>query len=894
MANFFRRTRLLIPVILSFVVWPLGAWASDWVAKVDDQSGLPVLVHGGSPVVASSFVFFESNWGWTYFPTEFKINTPYNYSLTGQNKTLDFDMAAKIQKKGEQELTWDFVLDAHSTKSGVMGGGLVFKFDPTLFSGEMGVPVLLPDNKGWSWGNAQGRHIEMRFEPALARVYFEPGDKSEVRAFFYKDTIKPGRQTVKATLSLSGDVALGPTTTERFGLSDPKSWPSDKLDWKTSPVDLSFLNADEKPAGKRGFVKASGEQLLFADNTPARFWGTNVTAYALFRTPDDEIKQQAKRLSALGFNLVRLHHHDSPWVFPNIFGDPSLTHDTQQPSPESLKKIDWWIKCLKDEGIYVWLDMHVERAFTEKDNIYGFEEMPKNSNGTANLKGYAYVNITIQQAMKRFAAAYLSHVNTYTGLAYKDDPAIAAVLITNENDVTHHFGNVLLPDKDVPKHNKIYMAAAEGFANQHNLSSRKTWRSWEPGPSKLFLNDLERRFDADMIQHLRDLGVKVPIATTSSWGYDPLSSLPALTSGDVIDVHSYGGTGQLEKNPLTSDGLINWIAAGQVTGKPLTVTEWNSEPFPTPDRHSLPLYIASTASHQGWDALMQYAYSQEALSGGSMSASNWHAYNDPALLATMPAAALLYRRADVHEASTTYVFAPTPGTLFNRLITPKNSALLRTAMEKGKLQIAMPQTPELPWLQQGPISSNAQVFHDPDQSLLDANATESTTDTGELKRDWKQGIYTIDTPRTQAATGWIGGESISLGNIQVQVKTAYASVVVQSLDSSPVGQSQDLLISLGTRAIPKADDQIPFYVEPLEGTLTIQAPQGLTLFTQGTLAQMKKLPATYLDGRYTIKFDGVQASNWLFLKKSVPQVAASGNGQPSPAHKAPSNAAASQ
>jgi len=34
---------------------------------------------------------------------------------------------------------------------------------------------------------------------------------------------------------------------------------------------------------------------------------------------------------------------------------------------------------------------------------------------------------------------------------------------------------------------------------------------------------------------------------------------------------------------------------------------------------------------------------------------------------------------------------------------------------------------------------------------------------------------------------------------------------------------------------------------------------------------MKKLPATYLDGRYTIKFDGLQASNWLFLKKDVTQ-----------------------
>ncbi|MGF0238609.1 cellulase family glycosylhydrolase [Rhodococcus sp. IEGM1300] len=871
MAQFFRGTRLLLPILVSCAVWPFSTWASDWIARVDDKSGLPVVVRGGSPVVASNFSFFEGNWGWTYFATEFKITGPYAYSLAGQNKTLDFDLAAKIQKQDPQNMTWNFVLDAHSKKSGVMGGGVVFNFDPALFSGEMGEPVLLPDNKGWAWGNEKGRRIEMRFEPALARVYFETGDRSEVRAFFYKNSVEPGQQKIKATMSISGDVALGPTTTERFGLVDPKSWPADKVDIKTSPVDLSFLNADEKPAGKRGFVKASGEQLMFADNTPARFWGTNISAYAIFRTTDEDIKRQAKRLSALGFNLVRLHHHDSPWVSPNMFGDPALTKDTQKLSPESLKKIDWWIKCLKDEGIYVWLDMHVERAVTQKDNIYAFDELTKNSQGTADIKGFAYVNSTIQEAMKRFAKDYLTHVNTYTGLAYKDDPAIAAVLITNEDDITQHFGNALLPDKNVPKHNKLYMAEAQAFANQHGLSADKTWRAWEYGPSKLFLNDLEHRFNVDMIQNLREIGVKVPIATTSSWGGDSLSSLPALTAGDVIDVHNYGGSGQLEKNPLTTDGIVDWIAAGQVTGKPLTVTEWNNEPFPTPDRHTLPLYIAGTASHQGWDALMQYAYSQEPLNGGWVTADNWHTYNDPAVLSTLPAAALLYRRADVSEAKTTYVFAPTPATLFGQQITPINSALLRTAMEKGKLQIAMPQTPELPWLQQGPIVADAQVFHDPNQSLLDANATESTTDTGELKRNWKQGTYTIDTPRTQAATGWIGGESISLANVQVQVKTAYASVVVQSLNATPLGRSQDLLISLGTRAIPQDEGKVPFYVEPLEGTLTIQAPAGLTLFTRDTPTQMKKVPATYADGRYTIKFDGVQAANWLFLTKNAPR-----------------------
>lgn len=883
MTTLFRRTQTLSLTILTLVLLPLTSWAAEWVASVDERTGLPTLARGGSPVMSSSFNFWGSNWAWTYMPTAFKVTAPYSYSLTGKNSTLDFDLSANIQKEDEQKLTWDLTLDARSMMPDVIGGGIVFKFDPATFTDEMGEPVLLADNRGWSWGDAQGRHIEMRFEPALTSLYFERGNKAQLRAFFYKDAITPGRQRIKATLSVTGGIALGPTTAERFGLVDPTTWPSDNLDWKTSPVDLSFLNAQEKPAGKRGFVKAAGEQLLFADNTPARFWGTNLAAYTLFNTPDDVIKQQARRLSALGFNLVRLHHHDSPWVSPNIFGDGKLTQGTQQLSAESLKKIDWWIKCLKEEGIYVWLDLHVQRALMANDNIYGFDEIRK-SKDVADLKGYAYVNITIQQAMKRFAEAYLTHVNPHTDLAYKDDPAIAAVLITNENDITHHFGNSLLPDKQVPKHNQIYMAEAEAFANQHNLPTSQTWRAWEHGPAKLFLNDLEQRFNTEMIQHLRTLGVKVPIATTSTWAGNGLSSLPALTAGDVIDVHSYGGGGQLEKNPLTTDGLLHWIAAGQVVGKPLTVTEWNSEPFPTPDRHALPLYMAGMASHQGWDALMQYAYSQEPLTGW-ITASNWHAYNDPAMLATLPAAALLYRRGDVREAKTTYIFAPTPAALFNQPITAANSTLLRTAAEKGKLLIAMPETTELPWLKQSSIPTNAQVLHDQNQALLDVNASESTTDTGELKRNWQKGIYTIDTPRTQAATGWIGGESITLGDIQIQAKTANASVVVQSLDGAPVAQSQDLLISLSARAVPRDSRKTPFYVEPLEGMLTIKAPQGLKLFTQGILAQIKELPVTYLDGRYMITLDGAQMSNWLFLKSdSQPTTEIAATASSPPAH----------
>lgn len=845
---------------------PTSVRSEAWQVSIDEQNGLPVVTQGGGPVMSAKFDFWAQDWSWTGFQTALSVDGPGRYTLQGLNKALDFELKAAITQVQPQTLAWDFDLDAHSRQRDVIGGGMVFQFDPAQIAGAMGAPQLLADNRGWSWGGTeQGRRVEMRFDPPLAKVYFERGNPSELRAFFYKDAIAAGKQQVKAVLNVTGDIALAPTPTERFGLVDPTAWPEDQLDWRTSPVDLSFLNARQKPAGKHGFVQARGEQLVFEDNTPVRFWGTNLSAYALFKSPDEEIAQQAKRLSALGFNLVRLHHHDSPWVSPNVFGDGTQVRDTQQLDAESMRKLDLWIKALKDEGIYIWLDLHVQRALTAQDGIDDFGELAKGQ-ARVDLKGYAYVNASIQQAMKHFAAQYLGHVNPLTGLAYKDDPAIAAILLTNENDITQHYGNALLPDKDVPRHSQRYMAAAKAFASQHDLPADLTWRAWQPGPSKLFLNDLEQRFNADMIAHLRALGVRVPIATTSTWGGNDLSALPALTVGDVIDAHSYGASGQLEKNPLTSDGLIDWLAAAQVVGKPLTVSEWNAEPFPLPDRHSLPLYIAGTASHQGWDAMLQYAYSQQAFNPGWRTADNWHAYNDPALLATMPAAALMYRRGDVQPASTRYVFAPSPETLYNQDITPRTSALLRTAVGLGQLQIALPVTPQLPWLKPAAIADGATVLHDPAQALLPADATESVSDTGELKRNWQSGLYTIDTPLTQAATGWLGGRTITLGDVQVQASTPYASIAVQSLDGVVLGQSRSLLVSLGTRAVPQPEENTRFHVEPLKAQLSIKAPAGLKLFARDAQAQLKPLPASYRDGRYHITLDGTYMSNWMFLK----------------------------
>lgn len=859
--------RPLFMAIAFFFASQNAALAAPWVMSVDQRHGLPTVSIGGASVVSSDFVFWRKDWVWSDLSTDFKVVAPFSYAVTGKNRGLNFDLNARVGKASDRQLAFTFDLDVRSTTPDAIGGGMSFKFNLASFGPKLGEPELLPDKRGWAWGKVGGARMEIRFDPPLAAVYFERGQKAEVRAYFYHGEVPQGQRRYTATFTLTGDTIIGPTLAERFGLDDSSQWPTAILDWpiapwNISPVDLSFLNALEKPAGKRGFLKADGERLVFADGTPARFWGTSLTANALFGTDRENVRQQARRLSELGFNLVRMTHTDSFWVSPNIFGDNKQA-DTKTLNPLMLEKLDWWIKCLKDEGIYVWLDLHVQRNFKPADGITDFDEIAKGK-PTADLKGFNYVNASIQEAMRRFNEAYVTHLNPFTGLRLKDDPAIIALLLTNENDVTHHFGNALLPDKKVPRHNTIYMREAEAFAARHGLPKDKTWRSWEHGPSKIFLNDLERGFNAGMIRHLRGLGARAPIVTTASWGNNPLSSLPALTAGDIVAVHSYGGPGELEKDPLYAANFMHWMAAAQVAGRPLSVPEWNVSPFPAPDRHATPLFIAGSASLQGWDAVMQYAYSQQALANRG-SPSNWHAFNDPALLATLPAAALAYRRGDVQEARTTYVFAP-GRELFNRSVSPANSVTLRTAAERGKLVIALPKTPELPWLAESAVPAGAKVITDPAVSLIEPEASAATSDTGELRRDWEQGTYTIDTPRTQAAMGFIGGRAIALKDVEIATETRNATVAVQSLDGKPISASREILISLGARAVPQGANQ-PFRSEPVTGRLAIRAPAGLKVYRQhGLVRDAREVAARYEGGRYRIELERNLASYWLVLK----------------------------
>lgn len=84
------------------------------------------------------------------------------------------------------------------------------------------------------------------------------------------------------------------------------------------PVDISFVFEGEKPAGKHGFLKTKGRNLVFEDGVNVKFWGTNFNGAGCF-PEHDYAEKLAKRLSKIGINLVSLHQLDSEWHTPNIF-----------------------------------------------------------------------------------------------------------------------------------------------------------------------------------------------------------------------------------------------------------------------------------------------------------------------------------------------------------------------------------------------------------------------------------------------------------------------------------------------------------------------------------------------------------------------------------------------
>lgn len=781
-----------------------GTGGASWTLERSRNGGW-VMSRDGVPVVRCNPVGWGAGWAWALGgPSPWKVEGgAYRARIPMEKLQLALSLAWATAPSGA-DIT--IVPEMRAGLVGSPGVGFELVVDASAVpAGARGQkPALLSDGRGWRWDLGGGEVVEVLMEPPVMKAVLDRNDPFRPRLLLLAGDVAATSSAtvmkVRGPAGLAGVVAPW----ERYDPAEPGSWAVSTVDWRSSPIDLSYLN--HTPAGSRGRVRADGERLVYGDGGEARFWGTNLSGFSLFSGTKEDVQRQAKRLASLGFNLVRLHHHDSHWVNPNVF---MRGESTQALNPQALDRIDWWVKCLRDEGIYVWIDMQVGRRFRAGDGVPGFAELGRQDGGSP--KGFLFVNERIQELMLLFQHAYFNRVNAYTGLRYPEDPAVLAVLLTNESGLTWHFGNLMLADKNNPVHQKMFEERARRFARQAGLNEGAALRTWEPGVSQIVLNELEAQTFDRLTDDLRAMGFQGLVAPTSTWGGKPVYGLPSMLVGDVIDAHAYAEEEFLSVDMSRQSTFLNELASAQVAGRPMTVSEWGME-HPKVDRFVGTPVVAATAARQGWDAVLQYAYWQEGL-GQAQQLRSWSIAWDPAQVSQMPAAALVYRLGLLSPASRTRTVKLTRAEVYEKNTSAVTDERLRPDLGSTRLRIGLPDLPMVAW----------------DDGIEAAGASDdSAAGSGEdsLEFDWRAGVARMVSPRAVMATGWIGGAAQRLGGVVLELETKKASAWVVSLDDKPIAESSRVFITLAARAMGMPGNEASVRTEQVVGRIVLPGEQG--------------------------------------------------------------------
>ncbi|MGQ9513865.1 MAG: carbohydrate binding domain-containing protein [Thermoproteota archaeon] len=198
------------------------------------------------------------------------------------------------------------------------------------------------------------------------------------------------------------------------------------LPWDDGEETVTSLSERlDKPAGKFGYVRVGEDGHPYVGEKRIRFLGVNIVGGAAFPRKEDAEKIAA-RLAKFGINIVRFHHIDAYWESFNIF-DKTFSN-TRNLNQEALDRLDYFVAKLKENGIYVDLNLLVSRLFTSADGLP--EEVELVDWKDQQVLGFFMEDV--KDLELEYARQLLTHINPYTGLTYAEDPAVAFVEIVNE------------------------------------------------------------------------------------------------------------------------------------------------------------------------------------------------------------------------------------------------------------------------------------------------------------------------------------------------------------------------------------------------------------------------------------------------------------------------------
>jgi len=574
-----------------------------------------------------------------------------------------------------------------------------------------------------------------------------------------------------------------------------------------APLDISFLFEEEKPAGKHGFLKAEGDRFVFEDGTPVRFWGTNLNGGACFPEKDYAPKL-AKRIASYGCNMVRLHQLDSEANIPNIYmcRRGIRLNDTQHFDPESLDRLDYMIACMKKEGIYIYLDMAVSRVFRSGDGVANYD-LPKRSTP------YCIIDDHMIRLQKQFMDAIWNHVNPYTGIAYKDEPAIALTDVVNEQDLFGVFGKI-----ELEPYASDFRNAFRGWCEENGVTLDVDAVDLNDNTVEPLLTYKTQRTAAyynEMMDYMRQLGVKIPIAGNNhSQTY--LQSRAANLAGDFMDNHlnirfmKWGPEGRYWQD-ISLHELPEWGAMRSARrrrfGKPMFHSEWDLT-WPNRYRAESSIMLAAVGCLQNWSGATIHTYAYTSLLqhmdilGKEVSCATiedtgyregpFATWNDPAKFGMFYHAAIMTRRVDVRPSDNKILIGidemkndGVPSCMFHRM--KKKAFPAATEL----CQIGVTYDPKEP----GAVSDL--------EPIVDLSRGEVASDTGELYRSWEKRYGIVDAPKTKCVYGRLSRNGkLELTDVTVTCSNDYAVIALSSLNNElDIPNTDSILLTAVSNAV---------------------------------------------------------------------------------------------
>lgn len=693
---------------------------------------------------------------------------------------------------------------------------------------------------------------------------------------------------------------------EDIGNPDVTDWIRFEPDldpWKKEGTVLDASQMLEKPSGKHGHATAVGEDLVFEDGTKIQLWGTVIGASDMFMDPMDA-EYNAKLLATYGFNAVRFHITAN--TLDSVNGVPRPSSSTRRGdyvSDRSMDKLGYLLNELKKNGIYYGFDLTPVDVYRDNDVKY-FET-------DTNRHILHWFDPEYIKMKDSIAEQMLTWVNPYTGLSIADDPSAIFVSLCNECTIFRHqtlmdnnpyysaeyrkYYNDWLKEKYPTRESLEYAWTApnsdqkgleadesqlDGTVRLYGTNGQKFINPKRYKDNLAFLGDVERNFYRHSIDKIHSYAPKLLVQGSTLCLEWTGAVHSAAVEGDFFSVQAYWelpfGNGEtMQKGttiskPVQSSltpgtngmGMLGNFLGRHVYGKVMLLTEWDASQ-PNPFRCELPMEMAAMACTQNWNP---FWFAWEPLKPSTdmeKTGKDYWMYRGhqihlrPDAVAVMPTLARMIQRDDIKEYEKGFYQSRFYGQDVYEKIGSFERTTDATYAVAGKAYSAMDD-----------VAFDADYSDNDILKLVQYGKKTGVYSgyTNEIKADFNESLFHINTERTQAVAGYIGGKHIEFDDVIFDLDTKHGSAYLQSLNDESLTETNSMLLTFaadsrndGQKMTEDGSEIIvggegPVWTQPIEGKVTLKSKDKFKVYNLDWTGHRKGEIPTYTDENGLVYF----------------------------------------